>query len=150
MIANILQTTTFDAVARQKLNITTLVALGLLPLSHIYGLTLVALLSQYRGDEVIILPRFELGSFLAAVERFRIEQLSIVPPILVQMAANRDRCDRADLSSVRFVGSGAAPLGGELLGLLAGRYPHMHIVQCYGEQLHSSSDTPGASRAMGY
>ncbi len=44
------------------------VALGLLPMSHIYGLVVVSLATTYRGDEVIVLPRFELHSFLKAIQ----------------------------------------------------------------------------------
>ncbi|KAL6857911.1 hypothetical protein ACO1O0_005357 [Amphichorda felina] len=132
VIANVMQAELHDTPARRKMGIETQVMLGLLPLSHIYGLTLVALLSQHRGDEVIILPRFELDSFLAAVERFRIEQLAVVPPILIQMLANPEKCDRTDLSSVRFAFSGAAPLGGELVEDLKKKYPALHVGQGYG------------------
>lgn len=138
VIANVIQAALHDGVARKHYGIDTQVTLGLLPLSHIYGLTLVALLSQYRGDEVVVLPRFELETFLAAVQRFRIEQLSVVPPILIQMMANQDRCDRMDLSSVRFIFSGAAPLGSELVEELLKKYPRFHIGQGYGE-LRSAS-----------
>ena len=134
VIANVMQAELHDTPARRKMGIETQVMLGLLPLSHIYGLTLVALLSQHRGDEVIILPRFELDSFLAAVERFRIEQLAVVPPILIQMLANPEKCDRTDLSSVRFAFSGAAPLGGELVEDLKKKYPALHVGQGYGKR----------------
>lgn len=136
VIANVIQADMYDAVARKEYGIDTQVMLGLLPLSHIYGLTLVALLSQYRGDEVIILPRFELDSFLAAVQRFRIEQLNVVPPILIQIVSNQDKCDRTDLSSVRNVFSGAAPLGSELVEDMLKRYPKLHIGQGYGKSTH--------------
>jgi acyl-CoA synthetase (AMP-forming)/AMP-acid ligase II len=52
--------------------------LGLLPLSHIYGLVVIAHVGAYRGDEVIILPKFELPSFLNAIQRFSIRQLYLV------------------------------------------------------------------------
>ena len=132
VIANIIQASSYEEPARKHYGVSTQVMLGLLPLSHIYGLTLVALLSQYRGDEVIILPRFELDSFLASVQRFRIEQLSVVPPVLIQMISNRDKCDAVDLSSVRMVFSGAAPLGSELVEDLLRRYPKWHVGQGYG------------------
>ena len=52
--------------------------LGLLPLSHIYGLVVVAQVSAYRGDEVVILPKFEMASFLSAIQRFKIAGLYLV------------------------------------------------------------------------
>ena len=134
VIANVLQAEIFEAVARRENGIETQVILGLLPLSHIYGLTLVALLAQHRGDEVIILPRFELDTFLAAVQYFKIEQLNVVPPILIQMLSNPEKCDKTDLSSVRFIFSGAAPLGSELVEDMLKKYPKFRIGQGYGKK----------------
>jgi ribosome assembly protein SQT1 len=54
------------------------VALGLLPLSHIYGLVVIAQASTYRGDGVIILPKFELRSYLRAIEVNKIRALYLV------------------------------------------------------------------------
>lgn len=136
VIANVMQTTAYEKVARQKYGVDTQVGLGLLPLSHIYGLTVIALNSQYRGDEVIILPNFELDSFLAAVHSFKINQLNVVPPILIQMFHNKAKCDKYDLSSVRWVFSGAAPLGSELVEDMLKRYPKWGIGQGYGMTIH--------------
>lgn len=141
-IANVVQDCTFDSVARRKYNIDTQVSLGLLPLSHIYGLSVVALVSQYRGDEVIILPRFGLRQFLGAIGRFRVEHLCVVPPVLIQMASHQDVCDEHDLRSVRLLYCGAAPLGHELLKIMLQRYPKINIVQGYG-RLDPSSSTGG-------
>ena len=61
-----------------------MVSVGLLPLSHIYGLVVVAHAGLYRGDAVIVLPRFELRSLLAAIQRYRIQMMHIVsfyPPL---------------------------------------------------------------------
>ncbi|KAF4124534.1 Acyl-CoA synthetase (AMP-forming)/AMP-acid ligase II [Geosmithia morbida] len=132
VIANIIQVGIYDGVGRKQKGIKTQVHLGLLPLSHIYGLTLVGLLGQYRGDEAVILPRFELSSFLSSIQRFRIEALFIVPPILISMLSNKDKCDKTDMSSVRHVMSGAAPLGSEVVAEVLKRYPSWTVSQGYG------------------
>jgi acyl-CoA synthetase (AMP-forming)/AMP-acid ligase II len=142
IIANVLQLCTFESVSRRALGIDTQVVLGVLPFSHIYGLTLLALAAPYRGDGLVVLPRFELASYLDAVQRFRIEQLSVVPPILIQMMGNQDVCRKYDLSSVRLVYSGAAPLGSEVMDDLQRVYPEWHLSQGYG---NSSFSTPSAS-----
>lgn len=54
------------------------IVLGLLPMSHIYGLVVVCHASAYRGDEVIVLPKFEFKPLLAAIQRFRIQCLFLV------------------------------------------------------------------------
>lgn len=45
------------------------VALGILPVSHIYGLVICCMCTAYRGDELIVLPAFHLKSLLAAIEQ---------------------------------------------------------------------------------
>lgn len=132
VIANVLQAFVFEAAPYKALGIDTQVGLGLLPLSHIYGLTLNALVPQYRGDETIILPRFELDSFLNAVQKYKIQRLNVVPPIMIQMVQNKKKCDAFDLSSVRIVFSGAAPMGVELVQDMQKQYPKWHVCQGYG------------------
>lgn len=131
-MANIIQADLHDSLARKKYGFETQVTLGLLPLSHIYGLTMNALVSQYRGDEVIILPKFELKSLLNAIQRFRLEQLNIVPPIIIQLVASKET-EKYDLSSVRFIFSGAAPLGIELTEDLLKKFPTWSVGQGYGK-----------------
>lgn len=134
IIANILQTHIYESVPREKRGIKTQTGLGLLPFSHIYGLTLVAHVAHYRGDSLIVLPRFELKSFLNAVQRFKIEHLSIVPPILIQIRSNQEICNKYDLGSIRALTCGAAPLGTEVAEDLHKLYPKWFIGQAYGER----------------
>jgi ribosome assembly protein SQT1 len=125
------------------------VALGLLPLSHIYGLVVIAQASSYRGDGVIVLPKFELQSYLQAIQTQKIQTLYLVshsymirmlrllilfqvPPIIIQMAKNNPTCSKYDLSSVRSIFTGAAPLGAETAEELQKIYPTWKIRQGYG------------------
>ncbi|KAK7403502.1 hypothetical protein QQX98_010732 [Neonectria punicea] len=132
VIANILQLTAFESFYRQQHGIESQVLLGLLPFGHAYGLVIMAHVAPYRGDEVVVLPNFQLNTFLAAIQRFKIEQLNIVPPILVQMVNNHRKCNKFVLSSVRFVYTGGAPLGTETIEKLSSLYPHWHLGQVYG------------------
>ncbi|UNI24275.1 hypothetical protein JDV02_010035 [Purpureocillium takamizusanense] len=132
VIANVLQICASDSVSRAHIGLQTQTTLGVLPFSHIYGLVLVGLVGQYRGDQVVVLPRFDLTNVLAAVQDHRIEQLSVVPPMLIQIISNQEKCAKYDLSSVRWVFSGAAPLGSEVIDDLLKRYPNWRIGQGYG------------------
>ncbi|KAH7133756.1 hypothetical protein EDB81DRAFT_805080 [Dactylonectria macrodidyma] len=132
VIANTIQKRVYDSVGRKAQGIDTQVMLGLLPFSHIYGLVPIAHVATYRGDEIIVLPRFELKSFLAAVEKFRIQQISVVPPILVQMLNQKEECAKYDLSSIRFIYTGAAPLGSETVDDLLKMFPGRKVGQGYG------------------
>jgi acyl-CoA synthetase (AMP-forming)/AMP-acid ligase II len=78
VIANTMQYCIFEDVSRRMDGIETQVELGLLPFSHIYGLVVVAHSATWRGDEVIVLPKFDLTDYLQAIERFKINHILIV------------------------------------------------------------------------
>lgn len=137
VIANTLQINTFDQVARNQMkspgNDAYLEnALGLLPLSHIYGLVVIAHANVFRGDCVVILPKFELKSFLTVVQDYKISTLYIVPPIVIMMTKNKPLLDTFDLSHVKAIYTGAAPLGKETADDLLKTFPNWLIRQAYG------------------
>ncbi|KAF4975016.1 hypothetical protein FDECE_18611, partial [Fusarium decemcellulare] len=133
VIANIIQLTTYESFHRKQHGIDSQALLGLLPFSHAYGLVVMAHVAPYRGDEVVVLPRYKLETLLATVERFRIEQINIAPPILVQMVSSHDKCKKYDLDSIRFIYTGGAPLASETMKALSSQYPKWHIGQIYGK-----------------
>ncbi|KAI1001791.1 Acyl-CoA ligase [Podosphaera aphanis] len=133
VIANVIQISTFDRPCRDKRQKhVTEVALGLLPLSHIYGLVVIAKSSTWRGDGLVILPKFELELLLKSIQNFKIETLYLVPPIIIQLTKNPELCGKYDISTVRTIYSGAAPLGAESARELQKAYPSWLIRQGYG------------------
>lgn len=133
VIANTLQSCTFEKASRDTRGSDYRdVALGLLPQSHIYGLVIIAHASTWRGDQVIILPKFELKSYLNAIAKYKINTIYLVPPIAIAMANNERIMQSYDLSSVRQIFSGAAPLAKEVADQLLCRHPSWVIRQAYG------------------
>lgn len=132
VIANVLQVYLLDSVPRKELGIESQVLLGVLPFSHIYALVLVSTVSQYRGDETIVLPKYNFHELLDAVQRFKIEQLFVVPPMLIQIIGNPQNTAKYNLESVRFVYCGAAPLGPEVVEAVTKMFPKWRIGQGYG------------------
>ncbi len=86
---------------------------GVLPFFHIYGMVLILNLAVYRGVTLVTMPRFDLEQFLQIVQDYKITSLNLVPPLILALA-KQPIVDNFDLSSVRIIGSGAAPLGPEL------------------------------------
>ncbi|KAL6362571.1 hypothetical protein LRP88_03861 [Fusarium phalaenopsidis] len=129
IIAGVLQTHTFDSVARKTFGVENQAMLGLLPFSHVFGLMLITHLGTFRGDEIIVLPRYTFLTFLKAVSKYRIRQLSIVPPIAIEMLSKQDICRQYDLESVEFLYTGAAPLGKETVDDLLRIYPKWRLGQ---------------------
>ncbi|KAF4448153.1 4-coumarate-- ligase-like 7, partial [Fusarium albosuccineum] len=123
---------TYESLGRQRKGVTTQAVSGFLPFSHIYGLVIASHTSTWRGDEVIVLPKFELRAFLASIQRFKIRQLLLVPPVILQLLQMRHICAEYDLNSVQFLYSGAAPLGEETIREIQSIYPGWTIGQAYG------------------
>ncbi|KAI8648453.1 hypothetical protein NCS56_01530200 [Fusarium sp. Ph1] len=132
VIANVLQHATYDSVGRARKGVETQAVSGFLPFSHIYGLVIACHTSTWRGDQVIVLPKFELKAFLESIQRFKIRQLLLVPPIIIRMLQLKDTCAKYDLSSVKFLYSGAAPLAEETMQELKSIYPGWTVGQAYG------------------
>jgi acyl-CoA synthetase (AMP-forming)/AMP-acid ligase II len=107
-------------------------ALGLLPMSHIYSLVVICHTGPYRGDGTIILPKFDMQSFLTSIQKYKINSLYLVPPIIIMMCKNKNTLDKFDLSSVHIIFTGAAPLGQETAEELQSQYPKWLIRQGYG------------------
>nr|AIS92506.1 4-coumarate:CoA ligase 2 [Epimedium sagittatum] len=105
--------------------------LCVLPLFHIYSLNSVLLCSLRAGAGVLIMPKFEIGSLLELIQRFRVSVAPVVPPLVLALAKN-PMVEKFDLSSIRIVLSGAAPLGKELENALKSRVPQAIFGQGYG------------------
>lgn len=137
VIANVVQITTYDEYYRKTLAAPgegTYVdnALALLPMSHIYSLVVMCHTGPYRGDACIVLPKFEMATYLNAIQNYKIGSLYVVPPIIILMAKNKAVLEKYDLSSVKIVFTGAAPLGKETAEELGEQYPTWLIRQGYG------------------
>jgi acyl-CoA synthetase (AMP-forming)/AMP-acid ligase II len=106
------------------------VTIAVLPFFHIYGLAVILCLGLYRGATLVVFPRFQMEQFLAAVERWRVTRLPLVPPLVLRLARD-PMVDRFDLSSVRVAVSGAAPLPPHLARELSERLGCL-VKQGYG------------------
>ena len=106
------------------------VALAVLPFFHIYGMQVLmnGLLAQ--GITIVTVPRFDLEQVLGLIQDKKVTRFFAVPPIVLALAKH-PLVDNYDLSSLRQVFSGAAPLSAEL-ALEAGARINCEVVQGYG------------------
>jgi acyl-CoA synthetase (AMP-forming)/AMP-acid ligase II len=140
LVANLLQTASVHHVAEQDRII------AVLPFFHIYGMQVVLNLALWRGATLVTMPKFELEPFLGALERYRITRAFVVPPLVLALAKH-PAVDGYDLSSVRAMMSGAAPLDAALETACARRVG-CGFIQGYGlteasPVTHANSDEPG-------
>mgnify|MGYP003670054131 CR=1 FL=1 len=121
--------------------------IGVLPFFHIYGMVLILNLAIYKGVTLITMPRFDLEQFLQIVQDYKITCLNLVPPIVLALAKH-PLVDNYDVSSVRVIGCGAAPLGEELEKACAARLG-CQIYQGYGlTEVSGASHVNPAAQAI--
>ncbi len=87
--------------------------IGVLPLFHIYALTGVLLRALSAGAEIMLRPRFDVATTLDDIEKKRATVFPGVPTMWIALAGLPDLESR-DFSSLRFAGSGGAPLPAEI------------------------------------
>ncbi len=86
---------------------------GHLPFFHIFGTCTTMTSGLANGLTSIVMPRFNFEDFLQIIQDYRITRTFATPPILVQLAKN-PIVDQLDLSSLKIIACGAAPLGPEV------------------------------------
>ncbi|MEU4487485.1 4-coumarate--CoA ligase family protein [Streptomyces purpurascens] len=105
--------------------------LAVLPFFHIYGLTALMNAPLRKGATVVVLPRFDLAQFLAAIQNHRITGLYVAPPIVLALAKH-PAVARYDLSSLKYILSAAAPLDARLAAACSERLGLPPVGQAYG------------------
>ncbi|KAK5170311.1 uncharacterized protein LTR77_004898 [Saxophila tyrrhenica] len=121
-----------DFMKRHMLQSHTENCLGLLPMSHIYGLIVISHLGPYRGDGVIVLPKYDFKQLLQVIQDYKIAMLYLVPPMIIHMTKAKETVKQYDLSSVHGIFTGAAPLGRETAEELSEMLPKVAVRQGYG------------------
>jgi acyl-CoA synthetase (AMP-forming)/AMP-acid ligase II len=120
-----------------------------LPLFHIYGLVVVLNMGLYSGATIVTMPRFELESFLKAVQDYEVSLAHLVPPIVLALSKH-PVVDNYKLPNLKTIFSGAAPLGEELTRACMDRLG-CNVRQGYGMTetspvTHSSPAPPGTNK----
>ncbi|XP_058191362.1 probable CoA ligase CCL7 [Rhododendron vialii] len=108
-----------------------LLFLCVLPMFHVFGLAVIMYARLQRGDGIVSMTKFDLEMFLRAVEKYRVTHLWVVPPIVLALAKN-NVVRKYDVSSVRQIACGAAPLGKDSMEECAKNFPQAVVIQGYG------------------
>jgi acyl-CoA synthetase (AMP-forming)/AMP-acid ligase II len=101
------------------------------PLYHMNALALAKLAAAAHAT-VVLMPQFSARDYIAAIEKYRCTWLTAVPPMMAMMLREKDLLERTDLSSVRTVRMGSAPVSASLMERLRALFPKATIVNAYG------------------
>jgi long-chain acyl-CoA synthetase len=101
------------------------------PLYHMNGLffSSVALANRMA---IVSLPRFEARSYLKTVARYRCTVLSGIPTMFALMVRERALAEQLDLTSVREISIGSAPLTEALLAHVQRLFPNAAVHNGFG------------------
>lgn len=89
------------------------VFVAVLPFYHIFGLTCIVQQCLKRQIQIIVHQAFDLERFLKSVQQYKITFCHLVPPIILRLAKD-PLVAKYDISSLRMINSGAAPLSATL------------------------------------
>jgi acyl-CoA synthetase (AMP-forming)/AMP-acid ligase II len=103
---------------------------AVLPFFHIYGMQVLMNTGLRAGATIVTMPRFDLEQFLSLHQQHRLTCAFVAPPMVVALAKH-PVVDNYDLSALRWMNSGAAPLSGEL-AIECGERLGCEVVQGYG------------------
>ncbi len=102
-----------------------------LPLSHAYGMLVsIAALFATEPGLAIIQRWFDAEEWLRLAVEHRVQRTSLVPAMIAMLLAQP--LEAADLSALRYVGCGAAPLSRDVMEEFEQRVPGCEIDEGYG------------------
>lgn len=108
-----------------------LLRLIFLPMFHTFAAPLAHLAPLREGHTTYVMPRFSMAQFIAAIEDYQINEVLLVPPMIVSFV--NSTTPRGFLKHIRFIWCGGAPLEATIVQkmyrLLA---PDACIAQVYG------------------
>jgi acyl-CoA synthetase (AMP-forming)/AMP-acid ligase II len=124
LVANVLQTAAVRPLGPAD------VVVGVLPFFHSYGQTVVMNMTLRYGATVVTMPRFDLEQYLTLSQEHGATLAYVAPPLVLALAKHPLVADY-DLSTLRSMLSGAAPLDAELARACSERLG-CEVVQGYG------------------
>ncbi|MGE8660112.1 MAG: class I adenylate-forming enzyme family protein [Achromobacter sp.] len=101
------------------------------PLYHMNALALAFLALACRATTVL-LPQFDARRYIEAIERWRATWLTAVPPMIAMMLREQALLAATDLSSVRAIRMGSAPVSASLLARIRALFPNARVINAYG------------------
>ncbi|XP_047331695.1 probable CoA ligase CCL5 [Impatiens glandulifera] len=105
--------------------------LCLIPMFHIYGLAFFALGLFCSHITTVIMQKFDLVAMIDAVKTYRVGNIAAVPPVILGLVKN-PHATASSLSSLRRMGTGAAPMSKEVADGFRRQFPWIELRQGYG------------------
>ncbi|KAK4435522.1 4-coumarate--CoA ligase-like 6 [Sesamum alatum] len=108
------------------------VYLAVVPMFHVYGLSLFVMGLLSLGVTVVAMKKFDADEMVRAIDRYGVTHLHAVPPLLTALTRKAKRADGNSFRSLKQVSCGAAPLSEKSINEFIEALPHVDFIQGYG------------------
>ncbi|OLY78065.1 putative 4-coumarate-CoA ligase 3 [Smittium mucronatum] len=107
------------------------VYISMLPFYHIYGLVINLFIGLMNSAGLVVLEKFDIHTFFKLLQDEKVTFAHLVPPVIISMI-NEPGVQKYDLSNLKLVMTGAAPLGKDVLVKFCEKYKGVSVVIAYG------------------
>jgi acyl-CoA synthetase (AMP-forming)/AMP-acid ligase II len=101
------------------------------PLFHVTGCNSQLLPTCESGDALVIMPAFEVQAFLRAIRDERLNLLTSVPAVY-WLAINQPNFKEIDVTNIRWLTYGGAPIAPELVARIMESFPNARVGNGFG------------------
>ncbi|KAF5815632.1 putative AMP-dependent synthetase/ligase, AMP-binding enzyme domain-containing protein [Helianthus annuus] len=119
------------------------VYLAVIPMFHIYGLTLFNLGILSLGTKIVVMKRFIPDEMVRSIDRYGVTHFPGVPPLLTALTKAAKGALGRSLKSLKQVSCGAAPLSTRTIEEFMTYFPQVDFIQGYGLSESTAVGTRG-------
>ncbi|XP_057477261.1 4-coumarate--CoA ligase-like 6 [Actinidia eriantha] len=119
------------------------VYLAVLPMFHIYGLSLFVMGLLSLGSTIVVMRKFDADEMVKAIDRYNVTHFPVVPPLLTAMMTRVKSARGSVWKSLKQVSCGAAPLSRKCIEDFVQTFPHVDFIQGYGMTESTAVGTRG-------
>ncbi|WCJ29043.1 4-coumarate--CoA ligase-like 4 [Euphorbia peplus] len=119
------------------------VYLAVLPMFHVYGLSLFVLGLLSLGSSIVVMRRFDADDMVKVIDKYGVTHFPAVPPLLQALTKKVKNAGGISLKSLKQVSSGAAPLFAKVIQDFVETFPQVDFIQGYGMTESTAIGTRG-------
>ncbi|CAA0820433.1 4-coumarate--CoA ligase-like 6 [Striga hermonthica] len=119
------------------------VYLAVVPMFHVYGLSLFAMGLLSLGCTVVTMRKFDVDEMVRAIHKYGVTHIHAVPPLLMALTRRAKRDGNNGFRSLKQVSCGAAPLSEKSISDFNEALPHVDFIQGYGMTESTAVGTRG-------
>ncbi|KAL6955728.1 4-coumarate--CoA ligase-like 6 [Sarracenia purpurea var. burkii] len=108
------------------------VYLAVLPMFHIYGLSLFVMGLLSLGSTIVVMRKFDANEMTKCIGRFKVTHFPVVPPLMTALMARAKSVGGSAWKSLKQVSCGAAPLSRKIIEDFVQTFTHVDFIQGYG------------------